>query len=101
MKTINQTPTLSSEVATNAANQPQLVSQVLVDSINQLKEVYSVVRAYYIESERLKDDLYTDYFEFESSVNTTAYHISNMMGIEMLENTFYAKTSQESEVYHA
>lgn len=82
-------------------NQPQLVPQVLLECMSELRAVQLKIVAYYEANEALVDCLTDDYCAFDCKANDMAYHISNMMGVEMLRNTFYVKTRQESEVHHA
>lgn len=94
-------PTTHAVVAEISANHLQLVPPVLLECMSELRAIQLKIVAYYEANEIIKDCLTDDYVNFDNDANDMAYSLSGMMREEMLKNSFYAQTSQESEVFHA
>lgn len=88
------------QVATSAQS-TQLVSQVLLECMSELRSIHLKIADYYVSNRERQDSIKPYYVSIDCDIESIASEISGMMSLEMLASTFYAKTAQESEVHHA
>lgn len=83
------------------AQQIQVIPQVLLDCIEQLRVIQSKMENYRLEATVIDDIIFNDYSDFENNLSDAAYNLSQIMRVELLNNTFYAEPTKESEVTNA
>lgn len=75
-----------------------LTSSVLLECMDNLRETYQKIQAFYAQNLPFKDCMDSDYIDFEDHIGQTAHALSEIIRAELLDNAFYRPQTNGTEI---